>query len=1015
MEHAVEPKKATAQGFGQPPRSNEPPVEISPFHPVLQLQQEIGNQAVQGLLRSGQIRAKLAISRPDEPEEREADAVADRIMRSPAGMGTAECHCSAGGEMCEECQKKQQGTLARKAAGESPLARSVPPSFAPIEHILRSPGQPLDLSTRAFFELRFGRDLGNVRVHTGTEAAESARAVQANAYTVREHLVFDAARYVPNSDEGKRLLAHELTHTLQQDGSHVAIQRQPKDPQQRGSRPIPHRSAQVNPSFRNTPPPPVAGEPIWPYPAIAAALPREVVELRASASLRVPVRLLLRPDVTFVDHDIWDAFLTNRRAHGSDEDAAELVRNEIMRQYFAGKLSLDDVVEIDVTPPLGPVEPVTVSFWFHGQEVLTPDGMIGPDELSTLGPIEPVVKRVQHDADQVELAGELLDELDELDPAIKQLESVRTEPEDFVLNTVTSIRDRVQQAKEVADDWSCRTGPLPTAASNLISRYNHAWSIAQDAAVFMVHWHDTNTMESAGQANVRRGRSSGLLGWIFWGVVDAGEETLSLGYHGTRTKLSEEYEAGNLSWNDVRDLSNKAARRAILTAAVMGQLGRFAGRFAAGFSRGLGPGYTAAKAGAGAVLGGFSSATTLASQTVLTRFGGGNLSPTAQAIWNAGAPSGKAWAIGVPLGVLTGGLYGARPLPPTTTSAVPTPRPFGIMSRLAVWSRLNFGEPIMRGVSETNIELVGEPTTIPGGSTMGPSIGAPQSPAPGVGFEQPATPAPGTPIAPTPSPFAGAPTGAPNISLGFRPIIVYPPAQTPSAAAAVSAQALANLPNITAAEAQALQRISPAAWNDLLQYATTNRNVFSVKGKIAEALYFSGASAAARRQQAIQVAAGLGIPADAVQFTSNVRGQAPTRTSAGTMGELGDGIFYAVRNGRLYILAIVESKSPSNKAELARKAPGGEREFLGQLAWDFERLREAPVTIEGRVYNPEDVVVSRTFTRFIGVLPQGSSLSQASITAIRSQVRNVDIDTIDVRDGLLNDAARLIISLVSGS
>jgi hypothetical protein len=106
---------------------------------------------------------------------------------------------------------------------------------------------------------------------------------------------------------------------------------------------------------------------------------------------------------------------------------------------------------------------------------------------------------------------------------------------------------------------------------------------------------------------------------------------------------------------------------------------------------------------------------------------------------------------------------------------------------------------------------------------------------------------------------------------------------------------------------------------------------------------------------------------------------------------------------------IVESKSPSNQGELARKVSGGKREYIGQLAWDFERLRELPVTLNGQTYNPEDVIISRTFTRFVGVLPQGASLSGQSVTAIQGQLRTIDIDTIDVSDPVLNDVARFII------
>jgi len=96
-----------------------------------------------------------------------------------------------------------------------------------VDDVLQSPGQPLDGVTHAFMEERFGYDFGRVRVHADAQASESTRAVNAHAYTVGEHVVFDAGRYSPNSIEGRKLLAHELTHVVQQSsGRGHLIQRQ---------------------------------------------------------------------------------------------------------------------------------------------------------------------------------------------------------------------------------------------------------------------------------------------------------------------------------------------------------------------------------------------------------------------------------------------------------------------------------------------------------------------------------------------------------------------------------------------------------------------------------------------------------------------------------------------------------------------------------------------------------------------------------------------------------------------
>lgn len=94
---------------------------------------------------------------------------------------------------------------------------SVTPSM--VEHGLRSSGQPLDPALRAFMEPRFGQDFRAVRVHTDGQAAASAASVNAKAYTVGQHIVFGSGRFTPQSPEGKQLIAHELTHVVQQGGS----------------------------------------------------------------------------------------------------------------------------------------------------------------------------------------------------------------------------------------------------------------------------------------------------------------------------------------------------------------------------------------------------------------------------------------------------------------------------------------------------------------------------------------------------------------------------------------------------------------------------------------------------------------------------------------------------------------------------------------------------------------------------------------------------------------------------
>jgi hypothetical protein len=88
-----------------------------------------------------------------------------------------------------------------------------------VNEVLRSPGQPLDPHTRSFFEPRFNHDFSRVRVHTDAPAAKSALAVNARAYTVGQDVVFGGQQYQPHNSLSRRLLAHELTHVVQQRGS----------------------------------------------------------------------------------------------------------------------------------------------------------------------------------------------------------------------------------------------------------------------------------------------------------------------------------------------------------------------------------------------------------------------------------------------------------------------------------------------------------------------------------------------------------------------------------------------------------------------------------------------------------------------------------------------------------------------------------------------------------------------------------------------------------------------------
>lgn len=138
------------------------------------------------------------------------------LMGKRGGLLQRACSCgqhSAGsGSECEECKEKFRGTLQRAAMNKAPVDQ-VPPI---VHEVLRSPGQSLDAQTRKLMEPRFGHDFTDVRVHADTKAAKSAQSVNALAYTVGWDVVFGAGHYAPVTNKGLQLLAHELTHVVQQ-------------------------------------------------------------------------------------------------------------------------------------------------------------------------------------------------------------------------------------------------------------------------------------------------------------------------------------------------------------------------------------------------------------------------------------------------------------------------------------------------------------------------------------------------------------------------------------------------------------------------------------------------------------------------------------------------------------------------------------------------------------------------------------------------------------------------------
>lgn len=205
---------------------------------------------------------KLTINQPGDAYEQEADAMADRVMRQPASRDASPVTFFKPAPVlrvqakCAECEKEE---LQRKEevadidapAAESPVAAlpvqrkcahceeeekkeqrkengiSTPTVTPNVEQVLQRQGEQMDGPTRSFMENGFGRNFSNVQIHNDAQAHQSSADVNALAYTHKNHVVFGAGQYQPGTNNGNRLLAHELTHVVQQNGDGAALQREP--------------------------------------------------------------------------------------------------------------------------------------------------------------------------------------------------------------------------------------------------------------------------------------------------------------------------------------------------------------------------------------------------------------------------------------------------------------------------------------------------------------------------------------------------------------------------------------------------------------------------------------------------------------------------------------------------------------------------------------------------------------------------------------------------------------------
>lgn len=221
----------------------------------------LGNLAFAHLLQT-----KLSVSHPQDAYEREADRVADEVMRMPEPMVSAQLASRQVQRVCAECEAEvtrqamrdegprsmePERIVARGATGGAGLATEVDQETEHRIDAMRGGGQPLPQEVRGYMEPRFGYNFDPVRVHTDAAAAQTARELSAQAFTVGQDIVFAAGKYAPHTEDGLRLVAHELTHVIQQGAAGRALQAQPDDVPQGGARsaPVPMVQRECTPPY----------------------------------------------------------------------------------------------------------------------------------------------------------------------------------------------------------------------------------------------------------------------------------------------------------------------------------------------------------------------------------------------------------------------------------------------------------------------------------------------------------------------------------------------------------------------------------------------------------------------------------------------------------------------------------------------------------------------------------------------------------------------------------------------
>jgi hypothetical protein len=239
---AMEPPIESHAAFLDDPRFSHSANNTQKAGLVTELQQAYGNQYVQHLVQSMKVQAKLAVTSPDDQYEREADGVAGAVTRASAPSIqrqaeeeeeeepiqtklTNDMQVQRQAEEPEEEEEEEEEPIQAKAVGSQ--ATEVSKDLEAVINTARGSGQPLPDSVRSSLEPQLGHDFSQVHIHTDAKADKLSQQLGAKAFTTGHDVFFRDGVYQPGSDSGRGLIAHELTHVIQQDRSSEMVNRLP--------------------------------------------------------------------------------------------------------------------------------------------------------------------------------------------------------------------------------------------------------------------------------------------------------------------------------------------------------------------------------------------------------------------------------------------------------------------------------------------------------------------------------------------------------------------------------------------------------------------------------------------------------------------------------------------------------------------------------------------------------------------------------------------------------------------